>query len=81
MEKYTIVIKSDYFTAKAILQWDSNLQMFICIAASSIIKFFVGRTATKIRGYCSDRNWAIAIDIDKYSTTEEVPQCIGQSTQ
>ena len=75
MEKYTIVIKSEYFTSEAILEWNQEQETFVCVAASPIIKFFIGRSVSKIKGYCSDRNWKIEINKDIQSN--ETSQCIG----
>ena len=61
MEKYKIVIKSDYFASEATLLWNSARQTFICIAAKPNINFMISWTAAKIKGYCTDRKWTLEI--------------------
>ena len=61
MEKYTVTVTSEYFSSDIVLQWNLIQQNFVCVASEPILKFLIGKTATKIKGYCADRNWLIGI--------------------
>lgn len=69
MQPYRVVVTSDYFKATATMKWYPEKNSFACSESEPVINFMVGWTATKIKGYCSDRNWNIEVPLNQLQNT------------